>query len=32
MTARMIPTRKTQDLLLGPQPLIAGLRRVPRGG
>ena len=30
MTARMIPTRKTQDLLLGSWELIGQLGRVPR--
>jgi transposase len=30
MTGRMIPTRKTEDLLLGSWELIRGLGRVPR--
>jgi transposase len=30
ITGRMIPTRKTEDLLLGSWELIAGLGRVPR--
>jgi hypothetical protein len=30
ITARMIPTRKTEDLLPGPRELIAQLGRVPR--
>jgi hypothetical protein len=30
VTARMIPTRKTEDLLLGSWELIQGLGRVPR--